>query len=235
MGRGADRRRHRRGGRGPLPYAARYAHVAWARAELAERQARAADARTTALTDEIRQLARKRIPAAALALSHPSAPVPGLREAAEVDGGRHRAGRRAACPSPPRPHLVLPRPSRRSGQRRDCASDHSGHECGPRPDGQPDRQHAAAHSHRRELRRLAARRSDDGPRGDRRGPVAGPAAGQFRRSLPPPRHRVPRRPAARRARLPLRTPACAPAAAPICPGRRGRTGAPRGSRRCSSR
>ncbi|MFE7326576.1 ATP-binding protein [Streptomyces sp. NPDC057565] len=67
--------------------AARDAHVAWARAELAERQAKAADARTAALTDEIRQLARKRIPAAALALSHPSAPVPGLREAAEVDGG----------------------------------------------------------------------------------------------------------------------------------------------------
>ncbi|MFG2561556.1 hypothetical protein [Streptomyces sp. NPDC048496] len=30
-------------------------------------------------------------------------------------------------------------------------------------------------------------------------------------------------------------PACAPAAAPICPGRRGRTGAPRSSRHCSSR
>ncbi|MEU2249910.1 ATP-binding protein [Streptomyces sp. NPDC019224] len=57
------------------------------RAELAERQAKAAEARTAALLDEIRQLARKRIPAAALALSHPSATVPGLREAAEVDGG----------------------------------------------------------------------------------------------------------------------------------------------------
>nr|WTB34226.1 hypothetical protein OG781_36210 [Streptomyces sp. NBC_00830] len=70
--------------------AARDAHVAWARVELAERQAKAADARTGALTDEIRQLAQKRIPAAALALSHPSAPVPGLREAAEVDGGSAR-------------------------------------------------------------------------------------------------------------------------------------------------
>ncbi|MFD7943842.1 ATP-binding protein, partial [Streptomyces sp. NPDC059744] len=70
--------------------AARDANVAWARVELAERQAKAADARTTALTDEIRQLAQKRIPAAALALSHPSAPVPGLREAAEVDGGSAR-------------------------------------------------------------------------------------------------------------------------------------------------
>ncbi|THA63173.1 ATP-binding protein [Streptomyces sp. A0958] len=57
------------------------------RAELAERQAKAAEARTAALLDEIRQLARKRIPAAALALSHPSATVPGLREATEVDGG----------------------------------------------------------------------------------------------------------------------------------------------------
>ncbi|PZT77206.1 MULTISPECIES: ATP-binding protein [unclassified Streptomyces] len=57
------------------------------RAELADRQAKAAEARTAALLDEIRQLARKRIPAAALALSHPSATVPGLREAAEVDGG----------------------------------------------------------------------------------------------------------------------------------------------------
>lgn len=49
---------------------------------------------------------------------------------------------------------------------------------------------------------FAARRSDDGPRGDQRSPVAGPAAGQFRRPLPPPRHRVPRRPAARRAAAP---------------------------------
>lgn len=70
--------------------AARDANVAWGRVELAERQAKAADARTAALTDEIRQLAQKRIPAAALALSHPSAPVPGLREAAEVDGGSAR-------------------------------------------------------------------------------------------------------------------------------------------------
>ncbi|MET7494755.1 ATP-binding protein [Streptomyces sp900116325] len=70
--------------------AARDANVAWGRVELAERQAKAADARTVALTDEIRQLAQKRIPAAALALSHPSAPVPGLREAAEVDGGSAR-------------------------------------------------------------------------------------------------------------------------------------------------
>ncbi|MET7856087.1 ATP-binding protein [Streptomyces sp. NPDC005318] len=67
--------------------ASRDAHIAWGRVELAERQTKAADARTAALTEEIRQLARKRIPAAALALSHPSAPVPGLREAAEVDGG----------------------------------------------------------------------------------------------------------------------------------------------------
>ncbi|WLQ36842.1 ATP-binding protein [Streptomyces castrisilvae] len=57
------------------------------RAELAERQSKAAEARTAALLDEIRQLARKRIPATVLALSHPSASVPGLREAAEVDGG----------------------------------------------------------------------------------------------------------------------------------------------------
>ncbi|WP_392673217.1 ATP-binding protein [Streptomyces sp. LN785] len=70
--------------------ATREAHLAVARAELAERQAKAADARTVALTEEIRQLARRRIPAAALALSHPSAPVPGLREAAEVDGGSAR-------------------------------------------------------------------------------------------------------------------------------------------------
>lgn len=70
--------------------AARAETVALARAELAERQLKAAEARTTALTDEIRQLAHKRIPAAALALSHPTAPVPGLREAAEVDGGSAR-------------------------------------------------------------------------------------------------------------------------------------------------
>jgi hypothetical protein len=37
--------------------AARNAHVAWVRVELAERQAKAADARTAALADEIRQLA----------------------------------------------------------------------------------------------------------------------------------------------------------------------------------
>ncbi|WP_406455901.1 ATP-binding protein [Streptomyces sp. NBC_00876] len=66
--------------------AARSEQLAVARAELSDRQAKAAEARTAALVDEIRQLARKRIPAAALALSHPSAQVPGLREAAEVDG-----------------------------------------------------------------------------------------------------------------------------------------------------
>ncbi|WP_406384551.1 ATP-binding protein [Streptomyces sp. NBC_01618] len=67
-------------------HAARSEHLALARAELAERQSKAAAARTAALTDEIRQLARRRIPATALALSHPTARVPGLREAAEVDG-----------------------------------------------------------------------------------------------------------------------------------------------------
>ncbi|MFD7866938.1 ATP-binding protein [Streptomyces sp. NPDC059783] len=61
-----------------------------AHAELSERQAKTAEARTAALVDEIRQLARKRIPAAALSLSHPSAPVPGLREATEVDGDAAR-------------------------------------------------------------------------------------------------------------------------------------------------
>ncbi|MFB7917502.1 ATP-binding protein [Streptomyces sp. NPDC056061] len=66
--------------------AARSEQLALTRAEAAERQAKAAEARTAALTDEIRQLARRRIPAAALALSHPTAPVPGLREAAEIDG-----------------------------------------------------------------------------------------------------------------------------------------------------
>ncbi|MFF9347840.1 ATP-binding protein [Streptomyces sp. NPDC014734] len=66
--------------------AARSEQLALARAEVAERQTKAAEARTVALTDEIRQLARRRIPAAALALSHPNAPVPGLREAAEIDG-----------------------------------------------------------------------------------------------------------------------------------------------------
>ncbi|WP_073785023.1 ATP-binding protein [Streptomyces sp. CB01580] len=64
---------------------ARSEHLALARAEMAERQAKAAEARTAALTDEIRQLARRRIPAAALALSHPTAPVPGLREPGEID------------------------------------------------------------------------------------------------------------------------------------------------------
>ncbi len=70
--------------------AARSEQLAVAHAELTERQAKAAEARTAALVDEIRQLARKRIPAAALALSHPSAQVPGLREAAEIDGGAAR-------------------------------------------------------------------------------------------------------------------------------------------------
>lgn len=70
--------------------AARAENIALARAELAERQSRAAEARTAALTDEIRQLARNRIPAAALALSHPTAKVPGLREADEVDGDSAR-------------------------------------------------------------------------------------------------------------------------------------------------
>ncbi|MFH8757590.1 ATP-binding protein [Streptomyces atroolivaceus] len=66
--------------------ARRDAYGASARAELIERQAKAAEARTTALTEEIRQLARKRIPAAATALSHRTAPVPGLREAAGIEG-----------------------------------------------------------------------------------------------------------------------------------------------------
>ncbi|MFF5727461.1 ATP-binding protein [[Kitasatospora] papulosa] len=66
--------------------ARREAYGASARAELNERQAKAAEARTLALTEEIRQLARKRIPAAATALSHRTAPVPGLREAADIDG-----------------------------------------------------------------------------------------------------------------------------------------------------
>ncbi|MFB7183827.1 ATP-binding protein [Streptomyces sp. NPDC056230] len=70
--------------------AARSEHLAVARAELAERQSKSAEARTAALIEEIRQLAHKRIPAAALALSHPSAPVPGLREAAGVDGDSAR-------------------------------------------------------------------------------------------------------------------------------------------------
>ncbi|MFJ9679459.1 ATP-binding protein [Streptomyces sp. NPDC101194] len=70
--------------------AARSEHLAVARAELAERQSKSAEARAAALTEEIRQLAHKRIPAAALALSHPSAPVPGLREAGGVDGDSAR-------------------------------------------------------------------------------------------------------------------------------------------------
>ncbi|MFE2020926.1 ATP-binding protein [Streptomyces sp. NPDC059499] len=66
------------------------AYGAAARAELADRQARAAEARTLALTEEIRQLAEKRIPATATALSHPTAPVPGLREAAGIEGDAAR-------------------------------------------------------------------------------------------------------------------------------------------------
>ncbi|WP_274383003.1 ATP-binding protein [Streptomyces pratensis] len=70
--------------------ARREAYGAAARAELTERQAKAAEARTLALTEEIRQLARKRIPAAAVALSHRAAPVPGLREAAGIEGDAAR-------------------------------------------------------------------------------------------------------------------------------------------------
>ncbi|MFF4248856.1 ATP-binding protein [Streptomyces sp. NPDC001822] len=70
--------------------ARRDAYAASARAELTERQARAAEARTLALTEEIRQLARKRIPAAATALSHRTATVPGLREAAGIEGDAAR-------------------------------------------------------------------------------------------------------------------------------------------------
>ncbi|MFF3263227.1 ATP-binding protein [Streptomyces sp. NPDC002932] len=65
---------------------ARSEQLAVAHAELTERQMKAAEARTAALVEEIRQLAHRRIPAAAVALSHSSAQVPGLREAAEVDG-----------------------------------------------------------------------------------------------------------------------------------------------------
>ncbi|WP_335939211.1 ATP-binding protein [Streptomyces sp. PTD5-9] len=65
---------------------ARAEQLALTRAELAERQAKSAEARAAALTEEIRQLARRRIPAAALALSHPTAPVPGLRQPAGIDG-----------------------------------------------------------------------------------------------------------------------------------------------------
>ncbi|MFI8006504.1 ATP-binding protein [Streptomyces sp. NPDC086010] len=70
--------------------ARRDAYGASARAELTERQAKAAEARTLALTEEIRQLARKRIPAAATALSHRTAVVPGLREAAGIEGDAAR-------------------------------------------------------------------------------------------------------------------------------------------------
>lgn len=70
--------------------ARRDAYGASARAELTERQAKAAEARTVALTEEIRQLAEKRIPAAATALSHRTAAVPGLREAAEIEGDAAR-------------------------------------------------------------------------------------------------------------------------------------------------
>ncbi|MFD9499382.1 ATP-binding protein [Streptomyces sp. NPDC060035] len=70
--------------------AGRDAYGAFARAELADRQARAAEARTLALTEEIRQLAEKRIPAAATALSHSTAAVPGLREAAGIEGDAAR-------------------------------------------------------------------------------------------------------------------------------------------------
>ncbi|MFF3389790.1 ATP-binding protein [Streptomyces sp. NPDC002669] len=66
--------------------AARAEYTALGRVEVAERQAKAAEARTAALTEEIRQLARKRIPAVAIALSHPTAQVPGLRDATEIDG-----------------------------------------------------------------------------------------------------------------------------------------------------
>ena len=70
--------------------ATRDVYAASARMELLERQAKAAEARTLALTDEIRQLGQKRIPAVATALSHRTAAVPGLREAAEIDGDAAR-------------------------------------------------------------------------------------------------------------------------------------------------
>ncbi|MBM7440608.1 ATP-binding protein [Streptomyces sp. HB132] len=70
--------------------AEREAYGASARTELAERQAKAAKARMLALTEEIRQLARVRIPAVATALSHRAAPVPGLKEAAGIDGDAAR-------------------------------------------------------------------------------------------------------------------------------------------------
>ncbi|MEV7298263.1 ATP-binding protein [Streptomyces clavifer] len=66
------------------------AYGAAARAELTDRQLKAAEARTLALTEEIRQLGQKRIPAAATALSHRTAPVPGLREAAGIEGDAAR-------------------------------------------------------------------------------------------------------------------------------------------------
>lgn len=92
--------------------------------------------------------------------------------------------RRPARPAPPRPQLVLPRPSGRSGQRRDCASDHSGHGRGPRPDDQTDRRRAAAHAHRGALHRLAGRRSDDGSRGDQRVPWQDPPSADFAAHCP---------------------------------------------------
>ncbi|MEU5715823.1 ATP-binding protein [Streptomyces sp. NPDC020403] len=70
--------------------ARRDAYGAATRVELIERQLKAAEARTLALGEEIRQLAEKRIPAAATALSHRAAPVPGLREAAGVEGDAAR-------------------------------------------------------------------------------------------------------------------------------------------------
>ncbi|MGW0782743.1 ATP-binding protein [Streptomyces sp. NPDC002913] len=73
-----------------MDQARREAYNAAARAELADRQNKAAEARTVALTEEIRQLAEKRIPAAATALSHRTAPVPGLREAAGIEGDAAR-------------------------------------------------------------------------------------------------------------------------------------------------
>ncbi|MGW1816703.1 ATP-binding protein [Streptomyces sp. NPDC002125] len=73
-----------------MDQARREAYNAAARAELADRQNKAAEARTLALTEEIRQLAERRIPAAATALSHRTAPVPGLREAAGIEGDAAR-------------------------------------------------------------------------------------------------------------------------------------------------
>ncbi|GAA2932806.1 ATP-binding protein [Kitasatospora cinereorecta] len=70
--------------------ARRDAYGAAARVELIDRQLKAAEARTLALTEEIRQLGEKRIPAAATALSHRAAPVPGLREAGGIEGDAAR-------------------------------------------------------------------------------------------------------------------------------------------------